>query len=177
MLSSNRTWFSLKIADSVQQSGKKRGFSRQILSTAPRYLTTYSNIESTQMFILFLCIILCIFWCQLAAKKLTPQILNYRISVRRIVTDEQFTSASIQPNWHQPASSGPYLGNLPMGGGVPPSGTFNFTVYFNLHALGAAASPLDRTQGGISSTTSNYLFHYDLRPINVAVFELNNPHF
>ena len=109
MLSSNRTWFSLKIADSVQQSGKKRGFSRQILSTAPRYLTTYSNIESTQMFILFLCIILCIFWCHLAAKKLTPQILNYRISVGRIVTDEQFTSASIlnliDTNPHPPGST------------------------------------------------------------------------
>ena len=42
-----------------------------------------------------------------------------------------------------------------MGGGVPTSGTFNSTAYFNLHALGAAASPLDRTQCSVSSTTSN----------------------
>ena len=125
----------------------------------------------------------CIFFVYLLVsacrqKKRRLQILNYP-SVRRIVNDKQFTSASIQPNGHRPASSGPYLGNLPMGGGVgvPPFGTFNSTAYFNLHALGAAASPLDRTQGGVFSTTANYLFHYDSYPTNTAVFEFNNPHF
>jgi len=128
-------------------------------------------------FYLFLCIFFVYLLVSACRQKM--EIANSQLSLRpkNCKQRQQFTSASIQPNWHRPASSGPYLGNLPMGGGVPPSGTFNSTAYFNLHALGAAASPLDRTQGGVSSTTSNYLFHYDLRPINAAVFESNNPHF
>ena len=78
-------------------------------------------------------------------------------------TNLSFCWPSIQPNWDRPVSPGPYLGNLPMGGGVPTSETFNSTAYINLHALGAAALPLDRTQGGVSSTTSNNVFRYDLQ--------------
>ena len=80
---------------------------------------------------------------------------------------------------HRIPSSQPHLTNLPMGGGTRHPENLNSTAYFNLHALGTAPSPLDRTQGGVFSTTANYLFHYDSCscPTNTAVFELNNPHF
>ena len=161
MLSPNRTWFSLKIADSVQQSGKKRGFSRQILSTAPRYLTTYSNIESTQMFILFLCIILCIFWCQLAAKKWRSQILNYR-SVRRIVNNDN-NSLQLQFNLidTDPHPPGPTLATfqweaaslLPGPSTPQPTSTFTRLAQLRRHWIAPKVASLPQRQIISSITT------------------------
>jgi len=87
-------------------------------------------------------------------------------------THTSFNSTQLTPT----PSSRPHLANLPMGDGARPPGNFNLTASFNLHALGASASPLDPFQGGVWFTTSQNLDDFALWPIDASVSRTNNPH-